>query len=446
MNTLFFKIFVWFFATALLLVGLSLLTWTLTRPGRQDPLTAFGIEGPEERFAGGSVVAVDQFKGMRGPLTWLGEHGALIGVYLKDGRQIIDGPRLPAELRVLALESLRRRAPLAQAGPGRTLLLAMPVNESTVIGTLVPSRPKAGSLSTNLLRWSVPVVVSLLVCLALARYLSAPVEKFRAATQRLASGDLSVRVGPELGRRRDELTDAGRDFDVMAERIQDLVEGERRLLGDISHELRSPLSRLAVAVQLERKRGDTDERPMLDRIEREAQRLEELIAQLLTLARLRVDHDRAARLVDLGRLALDVASDAEFEAENLDCRIDVRAPEDCRVRGNPGLLRSALENVVRNAVRHTRPGTAVEIIVGDRARDVCVTVRDHGAGVPEKLLERLFEPFYRVDEARDRETGGVGLGLAIVKDVVRRHDGTVYARNAAGGGLEVELSLPAARL
>jgi len=293
------------------------------------------------------------------------------------------------------------------------------------------------------------------LCYGLARYLTAPVLRLRDAMHRLTSGDLSVRVGPAVGGRRDEIAELGRDFDLMAERIESLLTAQRQLLSDVSHELRSPLARLNVALALARQRSGPDALTPLDRIELEADQLNSLIGRVLALARFEsgaVEPEFAE--VDLERLVDDIAADADFEADPRGVSVVVAASEPCRVRGNEPLLRSAIENVVRNAVRYTAEGTNVEITLSCGAPPggsptgkstpggVVVAVRDHGPGVPEEQLADLFEPFYRIADSRDRQSGGTGLGLSITDRAVRLHGGMATAANAPDGGLIVEIRLP----
>ncbi|PYM24758.1 MAG: two-component sensor histidine kinase [Candidatus Rokuibacteriota bacterium] len=282
-------------------------------------------------------------------------------------------------------------------------------------------------------------------CYGLARYVTRPLAILRGATRALARGDLAVRVGSTVGHGTDEFTELGRDFDRMAERLDALVTAERRLLRDISHELRSPLARLNVALGLGRQRAG-DDQAALDRIEREAERLNSLIGQLLMLARMESGVATVVREpIDLVAIVHDVVEDAAFEAKSRGRAVEITETCDARVSGDPELLHSAVENVVRNAVRHTREGTAVEVSMGRAgAARVWIRVRDHGGGVPEEALPNIFQPFYRVGDARERGTGGVGLGLTIVHRTIRLHDGTVRAVNVpGGGGLVVELTLPA---
>jgi len=329
---------------------------------------------------------------------------------------------------------------------------------------LPPPGPPAGPPSLWILfewqRLLILLSVGTAVSYLLARYLATPAEKLRRATHQLAEGDLTARVGSQMGRRRDELADMGRDFDVMAERIETLVASERRLaeserrtveaqqrlLADISHELRSPLARIAYALDLAQDGAGEETRAYLQRIERESARLNDLIGQLLTLARLEAAPEHGIPTtgapVELTTLLTEVCQDADFEARGRGCTVDLAACEMCRVVGSPTLLRSAIENVVRNGVRHTPDGQALEVSLGCSEGQATITVRDYGPGVPEASLPELFRPFYRVESARDRESGGVGLGLSIAERAVRFHGGSLHAENAATGGLKVRLLLP----
>src|SRR5271157_2370178 len=298
-------------------------------------------------------------------------------------------------------------------------------------------------------RWLIiAVICSGLVCYFLSWYLTKPIVRLRAATRQLAAGDLTARSGAPNSRRRDEVAGLMRDFDTMAERLENLVKAQSRLLNDISHELRSPLARLNVALGLARQRSNPESAAMLDRIELEAGRLNELIGRLLTLARLEDGEQHVpANPVLLDEIVLNVAEDAEFEAQARHCHVRTEiSTGSWAVSGDASLLHSAIENVVRNAIRYTREGTTVEIHLektGIAGREQAVVrVTDCGSGVPEDALEKLFQPFYRLDDARGRQTGGVGLGLAITERAVRFHGGRVAATNRAEGGLMVEILLP----
>lgn len=328
----------------------------------------------------------------------------------------------------------------------------------------MPPRPPLLSYD-HLLHLLTMSLIGVAFCYWLARYLTAPVTKLRKATNELARGNLAARVGPSLGKRRDELASLGSDFDVMAEQIESLLISQRRLLGDISHELRSPLARLNIALELARQRAGLEATSALERIQHEAENLNEIIGQLLVLTRLEAGATEFRRnRFDLARLVRDIAEDADFEASSRNRSAQVNSSERCTIAGSEGLLRPAIENVIRNAVQYTAEGTAVDIdvkpitdglgipaqrpnIKGQNGRQgfAEITIRDHGAGVPENALAEIFRPFYRVDDARDRRSGGTGLGLAITDRAVRLHGGSVTAANSSDGGLVVRITLPLER-
>src|SRR5260370_2408350 len=291
------------------------------------------------------------------------------------------------------------------------------------------------------------LLVGVLFCYWLAKYLSAPIVQLRSATRQLSDGNLTARVNENLLRRRDEITYLGRDFNLMAARIESLVEAQRRLLADISHELRSPLARQGVAVGLARRRGGPEVGPALDRIAREADRMNVMIGQLLALSRGESGSDGLEKVkVDLGALLQEITDDADFEARDRDRSVRVVRLEPSVTVGELELIRSAIENVVRNAARYTAPVTQVEVSLTSQPvnshRCAVVRVRDHGKGVPNAAIDEIFRPFYRVEDARDRKSGGTGLGLAIAARAVRLHDGTINAENATNGGLIVDIKLP----
>lgn len=286
------------------------------------------------------------------------------------------------------------------------------------------------------------------LCLFLARHFVKPLKALQHTARLLAQGDFGVRVGEQIRRRKDEFGALAGDFDHMAERLGRLVESQRQILRDISHELRSPLTRLGVAVELTRKQAPEELSPFFDRIEKESERLNTLISQLLTLARL--EHSGPLCLenrVALDRLVEEVARDAHFEAQGKGCAVHYEL-EPADVLGSVDLLRSAVENVIRNAVRYSPPERTVTVTLRRNAERgehrVVILVEDEGPGVPEGHLEEIFRPFYRVGEDRDRRTGGSGLGLAIAQKAVQGHKGKITAWNRPGGGLCVAMELPAA--
>jgi two-component system, OmpR family, sensor histidine kinase CpxA len=313
----------------------------------------------------------------------------------------------------------------------------------------LPPGPRSFFGPNDIYLLGIAVILSGLVCYLLSWSVTSPVTRLRKAAQSLAAGDLGARTGaPAGGGRRDELTELMRDFDRMAERIEGLVDSQSRLMKDVSHELRSPLARLSVALGLARQRATPEVEGSLNRIELEADRLNQLIQRLLTISRLESGADGLRKtMLSLRDLAEQIAHDAEYETPGRKCHVTADDADEFLVQADPGLLRSAVENVVRNATRYTAEGTTVEVRLERRpaanGEEIVVRVLDSGPGVPDDALQKIFEPFYRIDDARNRQTGGAGLGLSIADRAVRLHDGQLRASNRQGGGLEVEIRIPA---
>ncbi len=283
--------------------------------------------------------------------------------------------------------------------------------------------------------WIIGLVV--LLCYGFAYHLTSPVRRLREVVDCFGRGDFSARASEK---RKDELGELAHSFNEMAGRIQTLLAAERRLLLDISHELRSPLARLGVAVELARSGEDRDQ--MLDRIQREADRLNELVAELLQVTRVEADPSmHKAESVHLDELLADLVYDSLLEAKAKDVTLSLKAPVSAVVNGDEELIRRALENVLRNAIRYAPRDTAVHIELAKSADSAMVKIRDFGPGVPTEALSRIFDPFYRVDSDRNRASGGLGLGLAIARRAVQLHKGELSAQNA-NPGLLVKIELP----
>jgi two-component system sensor histidine kinase CpxA len=289
---------------------------------------------------------------------------------------------------------------------------------------------------------SIAILAAAITSALIARYLSSPISRVQKATRSLAAGALDARVGGPLNRRKDEVGTLARDFDTMAERIQALLTDKETLLRDVSHELRSPLARMRVALALAQRRADGAAQPDLARIEREAERLDGLVGQIMTLTRLRTATEPRRELVQLDRIVADVLDDARFEHPGR-C-IELAATTPAQLRGDAAGIKSAVENVVRNALIYA-DNSHIEVRVEAANGAARVRVLDRGPGVPPAELTRIFEPFYRTDKSRAHQTDGQGIGLAITARVMELHGGSVHALNRAGGGLEVVLTLPAAR-
>lgn len=284
------------------------------------------------------------------------------------------------------------------------------------------------------------VIGALAFSAALAWYLSRPVRHLHRAFDALAHGDLDARVVPLIGTRRDEIADLGRGFDRMAGRIQQLLDAQRRLLHDVSHELRSPLARMSAAVGLARQDPARRE-AMLDRVEAETARLDALVGELLGLSRLEDGAHRVSEQpVDLAELLQDIAEDARFEATSRGVHVEVVGESSLFVQGDASLLHRAFDNVLRNAVKFSPAGSGTRVELAHEGNQARIAVIDAGCGVPDDELERIFEPFFRGARARDEL--GTGLGLSIARRAIEAHSGTIHASLPASGGLRIDISLP----
>ncbi len=279
-----------------------------------------------------------------------------------------------------------------------------------------------------------------LVCWILAVNIASPLRGVARTVDRFGAGDLSVRVNSA---RKDEIGELGRAFDRMAERIGTLVGAERRLLQDISHELRSPLARLSFAAELSRTAEDRE--AAVARMKKEIRRLTDLVGALVQMTRAEGDPSESVpELVRIDQLVTDVVEDCRLEADARGCAIEMRAGDAITLRGDEELLRRAIENVLRNSIRYTPQGSHVEVSLERALNTVRIAVRDYGPGVPDWALGKIFHTFFRVDDSRDSATGGAGLGLAITKRAVSLHHGNVWAENAAPGLRVRDLKLPLA--
>ena len=471
MRSVFWRIFLWFWLAMLLLAGAVAATIYITDPNeffphhynvplqRLDRLAASSVEIYEKS---GPAALRNFLTKFPPPPATPGrsahprpERGFLVD--LETGREL-SGLPLPTDTSELVSRA-KDSGDLELERLLTEVLIARPVNGTSDghryvfllvrprTTFLLPTTPNAW------LQIAAAVAMSAVVCYGLARSVVGPVRRLQTAARRLAGGDLGTRVGssPGLLHRHDEFSELAVDFDDMAARIESLLTAQRRLIADISHELGSPLTRVNVALGLAFRKTGAECHPELERIQLEAQRLNELIRQLLLLSELENKPPaEGLETLQLPQMVREIAADAEFEAGSRRCRVRVTvAPgSEASVTGVRHLLRSALENIVRNALRYTAEDSEVRIELGsglgmnDGAASVVVRVRDHGPGVPTTSLAHLFQPFYRVSEARDRQSGGTGLGLAITRQAVEAHGGTVRASNHPDGGLLVEVELP----
>ncbi len=301
------------------------------------------------------------------------------------------------------------------------------------------SLPNMPHIWTFLPYYFLVIAATGVLCWLVAVGVVSPIRGIAARIADFGEGDLSARVHLT---REDEIGQLGRSFNEMAERLQLLIMSERRLLGDISHEIRSPLARLKVAVKLAR--TSSDSKTALDRIDRDLDRLTSLVSDIMEITLVEGDPAmRESNMVSIPELLAEVVQDCGLEAELRACTLHVEGTCCGAIQGNHELLRRAIENVVRNAVRYAPENSSVSITATERGPSMTVTVRDMGTGVPEAALDRIFDPFFRVEEARDVSSGGTGLGLSIAKRAVQLHGGKISARNAYPG-LRVEITIPLA--
>ena len=455
MRSIFLKIFLSFWVTQALFLVLALVL--AQRPSERVILRWHSLTADALKLYDQNAVALVEKGQPEKATAYLRdlEHSADVQFFWFDahGRLLFGDSQIPAKVRQLALRvagtGQQEFVPTERATLGGQVAAGSNGERYVLVAQILHGHgPFALRRTTEefITRLGLAILVSGFVCFWLAHYLTGPIVRLRAATHQLANGNLGARAAET--RRADEIAELVHDFNRMAERLEALLNSQKQLISDISHELRSPLARLNVALGLARQRSNEDSAKVLDRIELEADRLNEMIGKLLTLARLESGEPPAERLeVHIPDLLQEVVGDADFEARSRNCGVKLLQADDCTTLGNPGLLRSAFENVVRNAVRYTAPGSEVEIRLSCRTQNggsqAVISVRDHGPGVPDQEVGNLFRPFYRLDAARERQTGGVGLGLAIAERAVRLHQGTITAHNAQGGGLEVEIRLPA---
>ena len=450
MRSLFVKIFLSFWAALILFLVLAILITLAVRPPRESSIESVGAKALAE------AVSAYRSGGERAAGEYLEEfqHAQHVRAYVYDP----SGREITGRLAPPWVEDMRRTGQRRHRGLFESLMPERLSRQSMTLGgqpyllvleTFTGPGAFFGPHEVPGLGLAILIISSGLVCYLLARSLTSPVTRLRSAAQRLAAGDLTARTGAPMKGRRDELGELMRDFDRMAERIEALMESQSRLLKDVSHELRSPLARLSVALGLARQRETPDTEAALSRIEIEADRLNQLIQRLLTISRLESGADGVHKTrLSLRDLVERVVEDSEYETQGRGCSVSAEPTDEYYVEADPGLLASAVENVVRNAVRYTVAGTTVEVHlerrIGDQGEDIIVRVLDSGPGVAEEDLERIFQPFYRIDDARNRQTGGAGLGLSIADRAIRLHGGRVRASNRPEGGLEVEIRIPAA--
>jgi len=450
-RTLFLKIFIWFWLAAAGIIGvLVLMAWLSDAQTLPERITRGPLSEVLNLYAD-SIARTYEQEGIQGLEQFIRKStkdtSTEVYLYDNDGKAITAPGNDNIPDVVKEVQTLQQSQRITRAFLGRTTwgkMVAGPSGKRYIVALRFHAPGVRPPLFTTS-RIAAMILTAGVVCYLLALYLTSPLKKLKSTVQAFAQGNLDARVTPELGNRKDELADLGREFDQMAERISTLIASQKRLLADISHELRSPLARLSVALELARKNSPPLATPALNRIEQESERLNEMVGQLLALTRLESGAERVpAETVLLEELLQQIVDDANFEAKPLRKEVRIVELEKCRVNGSAELLRSGIENVIRNAVRYTAVGTSVDVALQWKLETAELSVRDRGPGVPETELAHIFEPFYRVSAARDRASGGVGLGLSIAERTVKLHGGCIEARNAEEGGLLVTIRLPLA--
>lgn len=459
MRSLLLRIFLWFWITAFV-TGIALIITFVFGPGNvpnqwhnslADTARSTGAVAVEEFERGGAAAAsvyiasLESDSMLRACLfdkSWQPLAGRDCGTFrdMMPESRGMTGPPGPPRRPAFRMRYGIVRASLTIPGSG---------GREYIFATELPAGPRAAlgiGHAAMALRFGVALLVSGFICYLLAVYLATPIVRLRRAAQRIAAGDLSSRVDEPNLRRSDELGGLVRDFNRMADRIGELVGRQRQLIYDISHELRSPLARLNVALDLSRSRKGDD--PAFDHMDRDLEQLNSMIERLLTIARLDTTADPPRmEPLDLAELLRQIVQNAGFESQSRGVTVTLECDADCRVQGNPQLLSSAIENVIRNAIHYTDADSSVDVTLRrDSSADpprIVLAIADHGPGVPESDLAAIFRPFYRVAQARERSSGGAGLGLAIAERVVDIHSGSIRAENISEHGLKVEISLPA---
>jgi two-component system sensor histidine kinase CpxA len=452
---LFIKVFFWFWLTVLALfaifmasrmVGIRLVPSTdivasFAPRVADEAAHAYELEGPQE---------FEQFE--RGLVGKSGVELYLINGY---GKDVLSRPipsdslsivrRARSDGRVVSRFGLRSHSSsykfTSPSGRPYVLLVRAPLQ----LGKFLDATAGGG-----LPLFGAVLIIVTLFCFWLTHHIVAPIQGIQSAARMVAAGDLSVRAPAEISERHDELAALAADFDVMVERMSAFVRSQQDLLSTVSHELRSPLTRLIMSLTLLRKQSPPESEELLQRMERDVERVDTLMGQLLTLARLETGLSSDAReSVDFSQLVQEIAADGDFEARP--CGKSVRLQAEGGVvieKADQQALRSACENIVRNAIRFTAPGSEVDVILKTErmnpSSQAVLSVRDYGPGVPGGLLQQIFQPFFRVKEPSGdpRAIKGTGLGLAIALEAIRQHRGTIVASNVSPIGLEVKITLP----
>lgn len=457
MRSLFFKIFIIFWIAQSLIFVISTAVIISHRVPRPEFLLG-ALSNDLKRESSGAATAFES-GGCAALATNSRERGNTLILEDAEGK-ILCPSSVPASFPVVSAPKSQITGVLVNDRYVWTVPVTSETGTQYLFVLAVPGRFQPHSWYEDLLHFAFPqlpvfIAVGGSTTFVLVLLFTRPVVRLRRAARELAQGNLSARAHEAPSRLRifqeDEFEALIRDFNHMAERLQSLVDAQKLLLRDVSHELRSPLARLSVALELSREDADQNMGIHLDRIEREADRLNLLIGQLLTLSSMEAIEAAATfKPLSLNGLVEQMIPDAEYEASQRQCSIAFHSERECLVHGNRELLYRAIENVLRNAIRYTDPDTEVRLHLGtienESGRVAILDVSDHGPGIPDSEIKAIFRPFYRVDHARSSETGGFGVGLAIAERAVKLHCGELHAFNRVDGGVTFRMQFPITNL
>jgi len=450
MYSLFWKIFLTYWLTILIV---ELFTAWITADLSENEIHPI-LEEQNAQFVASSTQAVSVLTsgGLTALTDWLQQPSNLKAVnefYVinQDNEEIHNKP-LPESIKALINNDYTEQALINHSQPIKQILTfrtATPENENYLLVTTF-EQPSLASYLLAPQRVALGVIISGLICFLLARYFTSPLTRLRRSTQMLALGAFDVTALEHLRERKDEFGALAVDFEQMAERLRDLLNAKRQLLRDISHELRSPLARIRVAIDLARNKLNANSNEEIDRIEREIERLEFLIQELLTFASIQpLSNSTDTTRISVREMLENIIDDVGYELQHtrntnlikLLCENAIEIEADAR------LLHRAIENIVRNACYYSPSDAVIKIACYTQTGKLYITIEDEGPGVPQDMLEKIFQPFVRVSEARESQTGGSGIGLAIAKRVIEFHHGTIQASNKKdASGLIVTIVMP----
>ncbi len=442
--SLFWKIFIWFLLATVLLIGLTLILVL----SNYDVPRYFDIPAGYQEILNKQV---DSFKSRRRPPPHLlsGFHVALVdenGLSPRANREV---PQVVTKLHNQYLQTQQAKMLFLgrqhAVGPkqvqlrGRTLYLYLvqDIGRWRVLAHRHFLKSLSGYSVLALL------VTAVFMCLLLSWYISRPIKKLSYFSRQFADGQLTQPVIQQVGHKGDEIGALARDFEAMGSKISQTIETQKQLISDVSHELRSPLARLQVALELARVKVGEQVANELDRITLESERLNQMIGNLLQIAALERGsiHEQRQR-IDLTELLQSLVEDANFEAQQKMVNIELNIQYHACIEGYYQLLSSAIENVIRNAIRHAPEQSQITVLLKNYLQQIVIEICDSGPGIEAQHLQRIFEPFFRPEQARTRETGGAGLGLAIAKRALAAHQGTISANNRSEGGLCITFCFP----